>query len=101
MGQVQTTGGVTTVGPGATLVLTTPICAQLSISASGASAINVNLEGSLDGVNFFSLVNVNTPGTIRNTTTQSFMPLVSIRYNVQSITGTASISIAAASSGSQ
>lgn len=99
MGYLQTTTGVTTVGPGATLSFTTPICAQLTLQTLGTGSANIILEGSLDGVTFSQITLGGSNGT--QTNTQSFYPLAAIRYHVLSITGTFSISIAAAPSGSQ
>lgn len=104
MGQVQTTGSVSTVGPGATLTLTTPICAQISLQFTATGSISVGVDVSLDGVNFTgsSVGGAGGAGTTLKTSSgQSFGPIAAIRYNVSSITGTASISIAAAPSGTQ
>ena len=98
MGQVQTTNGVTTTGPGATLTLTTPICAQVSLQVSGSGSATVNLEASLDGSNFTQLT---VSGGLIKSNPQSFTPIAAIRYNVASISGTVSISIAVAPYGTQ
>ena len=100
MGYLQTTNGITTIGHGATLSFSTPICPQLFLQVSGAGfPTTVILEGSLDGTNFIPITLGGGNGT--QTNSQTWFPLAAIRYNVTQITGTASISIAAAPSGSQ
>jgi hypothetical protein len=98
MGYLQTTGSVSTPGPGATLSFSTPICAQVSLQVSGSGSASVNLEASLDGSNF---TQVTVSGGMIKSNPQSFTPIAAIRYNVVSISGTVSISIAAAPYGTQ
>jgi hypothetical protein len=99
MGYLQTTTGITTVGPGATLSFTTPICAQLALQVSGSGSGNVVVEASLDGTNFVQITM--SGGGILSSNSQSICPIAAIRYHVMSISGTLSISIAAAPLGSE
>ena len=99
MGYLQTTTGVTTTGPGATLSFTTPICAQVSLQVSSTyPPPSVNLEWSLDGINF-EQVSLSGGSILSNN--QSFKPVAAIRYNVASISHAADIAIAAAPWGSE
>ena len=103
MGYLQTTTGVTTVSNGTVVSFTTPICAQLALQFTCTGSISVGIDISLDGINFTgSIGGSGGSGVTRVTSSgQSFGPIAAMRYNISSITGTASISIAAAPSGSQ
>lgn len=93
MGYVQTTGSVAVTGPGSPLTFDTIICPLVAVQVSGSGTANVAVEGSLDGTNF---TGITTAGGVIKTNTGATVPLKAIRYNVTTITGTVSITIAAA-----
>ena len=106
MGYAQTTTGVTTTGPGATLSFATPICAQMSVQVAFSGSVSLTVEFSLDGVNFITAnltwsSTSSSNGQIRSSAGQVWTPFAAIRYNVTAISGSADISIAAAPSGSE
>ena len=101
MGYYQNTLGVTATGPLPPIIFNAPICAQLAIQVSASNA-QVNLEFSLDGVNFVSSSYLmwHTPthssGQILGYPFQSFLPIAAMRANVMGVGGSADITIVAA-----
>jgi len=96
MGYVQTTTGVTSTGPLPALAFTTPICPQYGLQLGNTGNGNVNLEISMDGVNFIASGLFLSSAGITSPSPQSIKPLSAIRANVTSITGTIDITVIAA-----
>lgn len=97
MGYSQTTTGVTTSGPLSALTFTTPICAQYAIQVGGSGGGSVDLEISLDGVNFISSGLTATGGQlVGGPSPQNLKPLGAIRAHVTSVGGSIDVTITAA-----
>lgn len=96
MGYIQASTGIVQAGPGVPVMFTQPICAQLAIQVStDTGGGSVNLETSLDGINFIPALTCSA-GQMNGSQRQNFGPIAAMRYNVLAVSGTLSITIAAA-----